>query len=168
MNVAVLSDIHDNIWNLEKVLGQLKKSRTETAIFCGDYCAPTTFKKATENFKDAYCVWGNVDGEKARITMEIYKNKIERVKLLGEFGKIILDEKKIAVNHYPDIAESVAHSNLYDVVFHGHTHIARNEMVGKTLLVNPGSVCGIVNGEPSKASYAIYDTKTNSAEIVEI
>jgi hypothetical protein len=48
-------------------------------------------------------------------------------------------------------------------------------MVGKTLLLNPGAVCGITAGvyfgETDKhepASYAIYDTKTNSAEIIEI
>ncbi len=168
MKVAVLSDIHDNIWNLEKALNQIKKLKITAAILCGDYCAPTTCKMATISFKKAYCVWGNVDGDKARITKEIYKNKIDHVILLGEFGEIEIDNKKIAVTHYPDIGRSLASSDLYDAVFFGHTHQAEKSKHDKTLLLNPGSVCGIKNGIPSKATFAIYDTKLNSAEIVEI
>lgn len=167
MKIVILSDIHDNIWNLEKVLNQVINNVDRT-ILCGDYCSPSTFKKATEKFKVAYCVWGNVDGEKVKITEEIYKNKIEHVKLLGNFGEINIDGKKIAFTHYPDIAKTSAHSNLYDAVFHGHTHEVLNEKVEKTLLLNPGAVCGFSNGNPSKATFAIYDTSTNSAEIIEI
>lgn len=168
MKIAILSDIHDNIWNLKKVLLQLEKENVETAILCGDYCAPSTFKMATEQFRSAHCVWGNVDGEKFRITREIFKNKIKRVILYGEYGETELDNRKIFFNHFPGIAENAAKSDVLDAAFHGHTHTAKNEKLGKTILVNPGAVCGIINGKPAKASYAIYNTKTNSAEIIEI
>jgi putative phosphoesterase len=167
MKIAVLSDIHDHIWNLEKVLNQAKDN-TDRAIFCGDYCSPSTFKMATEKFKSAYCVWGNVDGEKVVITKEIYANNIKHVQLLGIFGEINIDGKKVAFTHYPDIAKASAHSKLYDAVFHGHTHEVLNEKVGNTLLLNPGAVCGVKNDKQSIATYAIYDTSTNSAEITEI
>jgi putative phosphoesterase len=168
MKIAVLSDIHDNIWKLEKALEDIFSRKIYTAIFCGDYCSPTTFMIATEKFKSAYCAWGNVDGEKFRITQQIYKNKIDHVKLLGELGEVKIDKRKIAINHYPDIAQGLAYSDLYNAVFNGHTHQSKNEKVGKTLLVNPGAVCGIQEGKPRTASYAIYDTNTNSAEIIEI
>ena len=45
---------------------------------------------------------------------------------------------------------------------------SENKKFGRTLLLNPGSVCGIIDGKPAKASYAIYDTKTNSANIIEV
>ncbi|KKQ41425.1 MAG: hypothetical protein US60_C0040G0008 [Microgenomates group bacterium GW2011_GWC1_37_8] len=51
-----------------------------------------------------------------------------------------------------------------------HDHLTNLEKVGKTLLLNPSAVCGI-NFEKEtydKATYAIYDTLTNSAEIIEI
>ena len=38
MIIAVLSDIHDNIWKLEEVLRGL--GGAEELIFCGDFCAP--------------------------------------------------------------------------------------------------------------------------------
>lgn len=76
MKVVVISDIHDNIWNLEKALKIIKKRGIDTGIFCGDYCASTSFKMATERFKVAYCVWGNVDGEKVGITKALYEAKV--------------------------------------------------------------------------------------------
>ena len=168
MKVAILSDIHDNIWNLDKVLKKLKKTKVNTIVLCGDYCAPTTFKSATENMKAAYCVWGNVDGEKARIVEQVNRHRIGHVKLLGQLGEIVIDKRKIAINHYPDIALRISQSGKFDAVFYGHTHISKKQKVGKTLLLNPGSVCGIIDGKSSKASYAIYNTKTNSAKIIEI
>ena len=40
-----------------------------------------------------------------------------------------------------------------------------NEGCGKTILLNPGAVCGIQNGKPGIASYAFYTTFDNSADI---
>lgn len=54
MNIAVLSDIHDNIWNLKKVLKQVKKEKCEAILFCGDYCAPSVVKLIIELKLPAY------------------------------------------------------------------------------------------------------------------
>ena len=45
-----------------------------------------------------------------------------------------------------------------------------NQIFDKTLLLNPGAVCGINfdKGDYDRSTYAIYDTQTNSAEIIEI
>ena len=40
MEIAILSDIHDNLKNLQKVTDQLKARGIQTAICCGDFCAP--------------------------------------------------------------------------------------------------------------------------------
>lgn len=164
MKIAVISDIHDNIWNLDKALKIVKKKGLDTAIFCGDYCAPTSFKLATEQFKLAYCVWGNVDGEKFKITKRIYEEGVEHVKLLGEFGSTEIDGKKVAIIHNPQIARGLAHSDLYDAVFYGHIHEAKVEEVGDTLLANPGEIMG-KNGKPS---FGIWDSAENQMEIVEV
>jgi predicted phosphodiesterase len=46
----------------------------------------------------------------------------------------------------------------------------RNEKVGNTLLLNPGAVCGINFDKAAydEATFAVYDTFSNSAEIIEI
>jgi len=62
MLIAVLSDCHDNIWNLEKVLPKLDKA--EVVLFCGDFCAPFTLKLLAEGFtRPIHAVFGNNDGD---------------------------------------------------------------------------------------------------------
>ncbi|MFW5874598.1 MAG: metallophosphoesterase family protein [bacterium] len=36
MKIAVMSDTHDNIWNVRRVLGIVKNSKAEAIIHCGD------------------------------------------------------------------------------------------------------------------------------------
>jgi uncharacterized protein len=47
MKIAVLSDIHDNIWALERLLEDLQ---ADVLIFCGDFCAPFTLAQIAEGF----------------------------------------------------------------------------------------------------------------------
>jgi putative phosphoesterase len=51
----------------------------------------------------------------------------------------------------------------YDVIVHGHTHEARVQRQGKTLVVNPGETCGYLTGE---SSIALLDTEMFEAKIV--
>ena len=63
MRAAVLSDIHDNVWKLEKVLEITRTA--ETLIFCGDFCAPFTLIQIAQGFSGpVHAVWGNNDGDK--------------------------------------------------------------------------------------------------------
>ncbi|MFN2183884.1 MAG: metallophosphoesterase family protein, partial [Anaerolineae bacterium] len=48
MRVAILSDIHDNIWRLETLLAGLE---ADALIFCGDFCAPFTLAQIGEGFE---------------------------------------------------------------------------------------------------------------------
>ncbi len=162
MKVSVISDIHDNIWNLKKALKLIKKEDIGTAIFCGDYCAPTAFMIAVEPFKMCFCIWGNVDGEKFKLTQKVYETGMKNVKLLGDFGEVEIDKRKVAIIHNPRIAEVIATSSEYDVVFFGHTHKFYSGVVGETLLANPGEVMGI-SGEPS---FGIWETESNKIKRV--
>jgi len=40
MIVAVMSDSHDNIWNLRKAVEIIKNSQAGLLIHCGDFIAP--------------------------------------------------------------------------------------------------------------------------------
>lgn len=162
MKVAVLSDIHDNIWNLEKVLMRLKDEKIEAIIFCGDFCAPFTFRKLEESGIPIYAVFGNVDGAQQEITELADKNK--NVKLDKYLLEIELGNKKIAFCHNNKLAEGLASTKKYDAVFHGHTHISRTEKIGKTLLANPGEI----HGFKGECSFGIYDTETNEIKIIKI
>ena len=164
MQVAVLSDSHDNIWNMQKVVAQIK-GHIEAVIFCGDFCAPFMPTYLAELGVPIYACLGNNDEDQLGLQTN-GGSRFTWFPLFSEFAEVTLGERKIAFCHYPKLAALLAESGEYDAVFHGHNHIAKVEMVGETLLANPGAICGIQAGKPGKASFALYDTIKNSAELM--
>jgi len=161
MRIAVLSDVHDNIWKLEKVLAQT--AAADALIFCGDFCAPFTLTQIAEGCRGpVHVVWGNNDGDKWLLTRNA--NAAGNVTLHGELAELELGGRRVAVNHYPHIARPLAESGDYDAVFYGHDHKAHMERIGDTLLLNPGEVMGRFG----KSTFAWYDTDTGKAELVEV
>lgn len=162
MKVAVLSDSHDNTQNLRQALKRARDSGCEAIIFLGDFCAPPAFRIVAEEKLPTYFVFGNVDGEQSIISREAAV--MQHVTFDRDFLEFELSGKRIAICHRPEFAEGLAATGKYDVVFHGHTHTPRNEMIGKTLLANPGEILGSVSG----ASFGIYDTASGCFEVVRL
>jgi putative phosphoesterase len=161
MKIAVLSDIHDNIWKLEKALP--KSSEAAAIIFCGDFCAPFTLKQLADfSEKPLHAVFGNNDGDRFLLT-KVAKD-FPHVVLHGELAKLELAGLKIAVSHYPEIAYEIANSGNYDVVFYGHDHIHHIAKIGETDFINPGEIMGRFG----KSTFIIYDTETRSCETITI
>jgi len=158
MQVAIISDIHDNIWALETALGTV--SECDVLLCLGDICSPFTMIAIGEGFSGPiHVVWGNNDGDRLHLARSV--SGLERVTFHGEFAELELDGRRIAMTHWPDIAQALAH-RPYDVVCHGHNHRRRVDELGGTLLVNPGEVMGRFG----ERSAAIYDTSRHTAELV--
>ena len=116
-----------------------------------------------------HIVFGNNDGDQYRITNNAIKYD-GRVTVHGEFAELNFDGKRFAVNHYPNIARSIAESGYYDVVCYGHNHIYRIENVEKTLLINPGAIMGYdgVNKKNIPSTFVVYDTASGECKGYEI
>lgn len=166
MKITILSDIHDNIWNLDKVLKQIKPE-VAVIIFCGDLVAPFTARILSGAKLPTYICLGNNDEDHIGMMRKGGRN-FHWVHLSQEFGEIELDGRKIAFCHYPKLAELLAKTGDYDAVFFGHTHFPLKKKHGATLLLNPGAVCGIQEGKPGKATYALYDTKRGFSKLIDI
>ncbi len=161
MRVAVMSDIHDHLEELRRAL-QLVRG-CEALLCCGDICAPITLREMAQRFSGPiHVVRGNNDGD--MLFMCQVAQKAGNVTLHGEYGELELAGRKVAFVHYPRLAEGLAATGDYDLVCHGHDHIARMLWVGKTLLLNPGEIMGW----KGKRSCAIYDAGTGTAEFVEV
>jgi uncharacterized protein len=161
MKIAIMSDIHDNIWKLSDAL--LRTGEAKALLFLGDFCAPFTLKQMAENFDGpVHVVWGNNDGDKWLLTR--IANEAGNVTLYGEFADINIEGRHIAMTHYPHIARPLADGGEYDLVLYGHDHNVRLERVKNTLLLNPGEVMGRLG----KSTFALYDTVSGDAEIVEV
>lgn len=163
MKIAVLSDSHDHIANIEKVVSSLK-GKVGAAIFCGDFCAPFSAGKLSELNVPIHACLGNNDEDQIGI-LKMGGGNFEWTFLAQEFGQVELEGKKLAFCHYPKLADLLSRTEDFDAVFFGHTHQAGMGNHGRTLLLNPGAICGIKDGKYEEASYAIYDTETNSAEL---
>lgn len=160
MKFAIVSDSHDNEPNIIKAVNYINKRGITFIIHCGDIASAETARFIAQKFKgEIHAVTGNVSA-----SPEAIKKKTEEYNftLHDETGKVEVDGKKIAFNHYPWDAKNLAESGKYDIVFHGHTHKPWEEMVGKTKVLNPGTLAGLF----SKATFAIYDTKTDKAELI--
>ncbi len=161
MHIAILSDSHDNVWNLEKALKKLGDA--EMLIFLGDFCAPFSLKQIADAFPGAiHCVPGNNDGDMF-LLMKI-ASAAGNVTFYNPVGTLEAGGRKIAFAHYPEIAEGLAATGKYDAVFSGHTHVFMEERIGETLWVNPGEIMGRF-GEPS---FVLYDTGSGTIERVMI
>lgn len=160
MKIALLSDTHDHIWNLQKALQLIKEQQCQVIIHCGDFCSPFIPPLIIPLNLPVYACFGNNDEDQGMI-IEKSQGKIKFWPLAEEFAELELDGKKIAFCHYPKLGELLAKTGDYDAVFHGHTHLSYQKQIGPTLLANPGSVCGIISGHPAPASFGIYHTSNN-------
>lgn len=97
MRIAILSDIHDHLEELGRVLAQVTDC---AALLClGDLCSPFTLKAIAQGFDGAvHVVWGNNDGDKLLLTQ--VASQTDNVTLHGDYGFLTLGERKIALTHY--------------------------------------------------------------------
>ena len=159
MKIAIISDSHDNLENLKIFFDFAKKEKTDKIIHCGDLTDLQTLKYLASNFSgEVFLADGNVDVD------FIEKDKVKKyanVKLVGKTGNLEFDSIKIGFCHYPEDAEKLAETGVFDHVFYGHTHKPWQEKRGKAILSNPGTLAGMFY----KATFAVLDTKTNKLEL---
>ncbi|MFN3301656.1 MAG: metallophosphoesterase family protein [Patescibacteria group bacterium] len=167
MKIAIISDTHDNIPNLEKTINWLKSEGISLIIHCGDLCSPSFLSKvlAPSFSGEIHLIYGNV-GDRELLEEKI--KELKNVKYYSNQGEIELDGKKIAFVHYREKAKKLAETGKYDIIFYGHTHKPwieelkiENCKLKIVKLVNPGTLAGMFN----KATFAVYDTKTDNLEL---
>ena len=161
MKIAICSDIHDNIWALERALPLLRPA--DLLLFCGDFCAPFTLVQLAQGFPGpVHVVWGNNDGDKWLLTEQAAR--FDHVILHGELADLDLDGAHVAMTHYPEIARGLASSGHFDLVCYGHDHIACDERVGKSRLVNPGELMGRFG----RSTFAMLGMDGDTLEHIEV
>lgn len=160
MRLAIISDSHDNAPNLEKFLDWIADEKIDFIIHCGDLAAPTTLTEviAPKFSGQFHFVHGNVGYPEL---LEQVARDFTGVTIHGEVGQIEVDGKKIVFTHFPEKALELAKNGEFDLVFYGHTHKPWEEKIGKTRLVNPGTLAGMFY----KATFAVYDTAADKLEL---
>ena len=180
MRIAIISDIHDHVSNLQAALQQLAelpdqrgRRGADALICCGDLCSPFVVDELVHGFPSGpiYVVFGNNDGDRYRITDKALKSAgTPRIEVRGESAILDLDGRSFFVHHFDDVGRLVAATGQYDVVCYGHNHqchCQRDEQ--SSLPVNPGPIMGWhPKAGKVRVTYAVYDTESGEAEIYEV
>lgn len=159
MKIAVLSDIHDHTENLNRVIDKIVENQCQMIFSLGDYTSLRTFKMITRPGLPIFAVFGNLDQEQEKIEKWI-KDSGKEIALRREMNRVRIDNRNLAITHFPEIAEKLLKSGMYDAVFFGHTHNPETKREETTLLVNPGAL--------KEGSFGIYDSERNDFEIFKI
>ena len=165
MLIGLIADTHDNLPMVDKAVRRLNEENVGLVLHAGDYVAGFVVPRFEELKAKLIGVFGNNDGDHELLRKRFSENN--RLELRGNFAEITADGLKIALLHGGDeeLLEALINQESFDVVVHGHTHIREIRRKGKTLVVNPGEVCGYLTG---KSTLALLDTVKREARIIEL
>jgi putative phosphoesterase len=164
MKIAIISDVHDNIPNLKKVLDYCRTNKIEKIICLGDLASIETLEYLNDNFEvGSYFTFGNMDDDYLK-DYHFKDNKFRKTKIFKKEGEAEIDNKKIAFVHFPRIAKGLCKTGKYSIVFYGHTHKPWEETINNCKMLNPGTVAG----QFYPATFAIWNTESDKFELVRI
>ncbi len=157
MLIGLISDSHDHVPHIEQAVNIFKQREVGLVLHAGDYCSPFTIPPF--DGLPLKGVFGNNDGDHYLL---MQKCNAIGAELLGSFGDLEVDGKRIALYHGTDapITTALEQSGNFDLVISGHTHEKKTEQVNGTLAINPGTAHGF-DGE---ATIAFLDTDVMEVE----
>ena len=137
MQIGVVSDTHDRIDTVAEAIRLLLEHDVELILHCGDIESPAT----VESFAvvPTHFVFGNWDKDKVGLSAAI---KAIGGHAYDSFGALELDGQRVAWVHSHERHQlyRLEHSDYFDYVFYGHTHVREQHRTGKTLVANPGAL----------------------------
>lgn len=168
MKICIVSDSHDNRPFLETAVREAVAAGAEAVLHCGDVVAPSTLEVVRPFDIPVHVIHGNNTGDLS-VMDHIASKATNNVNYYGQDAGIDLGGKRIFLVHFPHIAEAMAATGDWDLVCCGHSHKAEtrtidNKSGGKTSLVNPGTVGGIM----APATWVMGDLETMDFTINEV
>ncbi len=137
MLIGVVSDTHGDVARTRQAVVMLESLEVEVVLHCGDIGS----SEVVELFQNwpTHFIFGNCDHDRAALRRSI---RAAGQTCHERFAEIELDGIKIALAHGDDPAalEGAIQGGQFGLVCTGHTHIARVQWHGPTLVLNPGAV----------------------------
>jgi len=137
MLLGILSDSHNHVAPVQRALALFDKFGVDTIVHCGDVGTEDVFAEFTgRRFR---FVWGNTDVLTSSLAAFLSTAGIAAP---GDPPlHWTIDGKRFALfhGHEPDFYRAPESLDV-DYILHGHTHLARDEMVNGRRLINPGAL----------------------------
>lgn len=133
--LGILSDSHRRRERTAAAVAMLRAGGATVLLHLGDLEDPAILEELVGG--ETHVVPGNMDdpGEIAAVARSL------GLHCAGDSGEIVVAERRVAFTHghrSSEIARLLAAEPAY--LLHGHTHIASDERVGNTRIVNPGAL----------------------------
>ena len=164
MIVGIMADTHDRLPLVDKAVKVLNEQNVELVLHAGDYIAPFVIPRFKPLKATFIGVFGNNDGDK-----NLLKRKFEEInaEIHGNFAEVAVDGLKIALLHgsEEELLQSLINVESHDIIIHGHTHEAKTYRKGRTIIINPGEVCGYLT---EKSTIALLNSQTKEVKIIEL
>ncbi len=161
MRLGILSDIHDQVWNLRAALAAL--AEVDALLVAGDLCSPFVVRILAEGYRNGriHVVFGNNDGDRFRMAQ--VAQAFEHVELHGEVYQARFEDRELAMNHFPGLASAMDEQRAHVIVYgHDHRYFTGRTATGGWRL-NPGTLHGYapLDDADRPATFLVYDTASD-------
>jgi putative phosphoesterase len=165
MRIGLIADTHDNLPAIDKAIKRLNDAKVDLVLHAGDYVAPFVIPRFKALNARLIGVFGNNDGDHEFLKKRF--SECPNCEIRGRFAEITADGFKIALLHgdETELLDALINCGGFDAVVHGHSHANVSRKDRKTLVINPGEVCGYLTG---KSTLALLDTEKREAKIIEL
>lgn len=158
MKVAIISDIHDNQFNLRKCLGWCSEHQVKAVFCCGDVTNVDTIEILSRCFdEEIHLVKGNAD---LYIEEDLADFNIE---YHGRMACFQFDKFRVGMCHEPYLIEKVFEKKC-DIIFYGHTHRPFIDDHLGVPCVNPGTLSGMF----AMGTFAVWNTENGDLEMLRV
>jgi putative phosphoesterase len=143
--VGVVSDTHNNIKNIKKIISLFNEEQVDLVIHTGDISKSTTLEIFSNLKSPLAGVFGNNDRieEGLKEVCEVHDFNFQEPPL-----SLTLENIKVAVFHEPELIEGYIKDHPdTDLILHGHTHRHKEETKDGIIYFNPGESAGSMEGK---------------------
>ena len=146
MRIGVVGDTHNQLGNVERIVGLFEEAGVERIVHTGDITQPAVLEKFARLERPLFGVYGNND-EATRSSLAEHASTFG-MDLVEPPRVLEWADRRILVVHDPELhaGPDPETTDGIDLVLHGHTHRHRHETVDGTLFFNPGECAGFLAG----------------------
>jgi uncharacterized protein len=159
MRIGILSDSHGRAVTTRRAVAMLIERGAELLIHLGDLETEEVIDELVG--RNARIVLGNCDWDERDLTR--YAENVG-VAVDHPLGRLTIDGRAIAFTHgHLEREMKRAMAEKPDYLLHGHTHEVRDEIVGKTRIINPGALF-----RAPRYTAALLDVRSGELVIVDL
>ncbi len=141
MRIGVVSDTHNRLPSVERIVALFNRARVERVVHTGDITEPRTLAVFARLRMPLVGVYGNNDVQRPALEAAAAEHGFR----LSESGLALRwAERRLLVVHDPRELEG-RYADC-DLALHGHTHRRRHERRDGAWVFNPGECAGMLEG----------------------